>query len=569
MARQTSRRITLAALLAVAALCGRAVAQEPVYTTKMQFRIPFKIDPIERDRLGISEVRLFSSTDKGKSWKQIASASPTERHFRFEAPGEGSYWFDVRSIDRKRKMHPPGEQFTAGLKVIVDSTAPQLELEVTQSEPEQMKVAWYVDDENLDLSSLKLEYTSKDTGRWQPMAISLQASGMTTQPLDVDGDVLVRARVSDRASNVADVEQRLVTARKTDPIADESPFAEAADPFAGEESEPSSFGEESNPFEGDSPANPSSEMSPMVEPPAAATAPMSVGASSPGLGSGSLESRPGLVEAKAATHSVPVNAAPAGPPMQMASASSGAQHMNAVPFQGTGMENHLRPTAVPTQVQALPAPHAPPAHVKIVNSKIFRLDYALDDVGPSGISRVEVFVTEDNGERWWTYGDDADRRSPFELQVPREGVFGFDIRATSGAGFAAEPPQTGQRPPIVVVVDTTPPDANFLQIVPVANDRGMRQVIIPWEATDQNLTERPIALYYSVDANGPWESVSGWIPNTGSHRWNLGPGIPPRVYFRMAVRDAAGNIGHATTSEPVVVDMSRPSARILNVETMR
>ena len=52
---QTPRRITLAALLVTATFSGRAVAQEPVYATKTQFRIPFKIDPIERDRLGIYE----------------------------------------------------------------------------------------------------------------------------------------------------------------------------------------------------------------------------------------------------------------------------------------------------------------------------------------------------------------------------------------------------------------------------------------------------------------------------------------------------------------------------------
>jgi len=48
--------------------------------------------------------------------------------------------------------------------------------------------------------------------------------------------------------------------------------------------------------------------------------------------------------------------------------------------------------------------------------------------------------------------------------------------------------------------------------------------------------------------------------------WNVGSGLPPRIYIRLTARDAAGNTTSVETRKPVLVDLSRPSARIVNIE---
>ena len=43
--------------------------------------------------------------------------------------------------------------------------------------------------------------------------------------------------------------------------------------------------------------------------------------------------------------------------------------------------------------------------------------------------------------------------------------------------------------------------------------------------------------------------------------------MPASIYFRLLARDAAGNIGSAQTSQPVLIDLKRPKARMLGVQS--
>ena len=72
--------VLLTATLA-SAMTATTAAQEPVFT------IPFHIDQVDRNRLQIREVRLFTSHNSGVAWQQIASAFPDEQHFCFRSDG--------------------------------------------------------------------------------------------------------------------------------------------------------------------------------------------------------------------------------------------------------------------------------------------------------------------------------------------------------------------------------------------------------------------------------------------------------------------------------------------------
>ena len=203
---------------------------------------------------------------------------------------------------------------------------------------------------------------------------------------------------------------------------------------------------------------------------------------------------------------------------------------------------------------------------RIVDTGNFEISYEIGDVGPSGIGAIEFYVTQNDGMKWWKFGDDLDRRSPFRVKLPGDGTFGFAIRVRSGVGLAADPPQPGDKPTIVVTVDQTPP---IVQLYPVQQGQGasLNRIMIRWKAEDENPAEKSISLAYSDAPNGPWTPISDWHQDAGSFLWTVGNDVPASLYIGLSVRDAAGNVRRVVTATPVIVDLTKPSARIVGVKS--
>src|SRR5262249_2805842 len=167
-----------------------------------------------------------------------------------------------------------------------------------------------------------------------------------------------------------------------------------------------------------------------------------------------------------------------------------------------------------------PEPAPPPAagRPRVVSRLKFDIGYKLQDVGPSGVGSVELYITQDNGATWYRYGADNDNQSPIPVEVPREGTYGFALGVRSGAGLASDSPQNGDPPSIVVSVDLTPPR---LEMLPLEQGRGKNsnKLLISWKCTDDNLGDKPISIYYSPSAQASWVPVSGPIENSGSYVW--------------------------------------------------
>ena len=120
-------------------------------------------------------------------------------------------------------------------------------------------------------------------------------------------------------------------------------------------------------------------------------------------------------------------------------------------------------------------------------------------------------------------------------------------------------------PSITIIVDETAPVA---RLFPLQQGKGisLNKVMIQWKLEETNPAERPIALSFSSNPNGPWEPIAGWIANTGSYVWTLNSETPPKSYVRLIVRDIAGNLSSVKTPQPIVVDLAKPTARIVDVE---
>jgi hypothetical protein len=441
---------TLCGFLAVALLFlarGTASAQgnnvELSYASQRAFKIPFQVDPNDRR---IQQVQLHVSEDQGRSWNQYASLSPIDqRFFHFQTNRDGVFWFAVRTVDRDGKAYPANlEQLQPSLKIFVDTQMPAVNLKPLAAGGTSVGVEWQVADQNLDLTTLKLDYRPTGAMTWEPLAVDQVAQGKRIWNPATNAPLQVRLRVMDKAGN---------------------------------------------PGEG--------------------TTTVAVGA-----GGGAVQA--------------PLNDGYAGGPTTPAGGA-----------------------------------------VRIVNSTRISLNYELKDVGPSKVSLVELWYTED-GRNWQKYSEEkigADVRTPstYVVNVKGEGVYGLTLLARSGVGLGDPPPKVGDAPQIWVEVDLTKPVVQ-LKGIEVGRGADSGNLTITWSASDKNFNRQPISLSYAQTVDGPWQSIASNLENTGRFVWRMPPGVPYQFHVKVEAADKAGNVGNSQTQEMVKVDLSSPKVQVIGVE---
>lgn len=427
-------------------------AQEPlagvIFFQHRQFKIPFKND---FKSANVNQVRLYVSSDQGRSWNLTATAAPEERHFKYSTPQDGFFWFAVQTVDTQNKLSPPGvDDLRANLKVIVDSVAPSVQVQPLAPRNNEVGVAWSVRDDNLDVAlpdSIRVEWRIAGGATWIPLALPLGASQIYWNPL-TNAQLEVRVLARDRAGNV---------------------------------------GEDKT----------------------------SVG----GQGAGGFQNNPFISD--------PVNNNP-----------------------------------------------VPNLERKFVNNKQISLVYDLKDVGPSGVSSVELWYTLYQGRAWNKLTEyPLEIKNPAEAQQPKklafdvegEGVYGISLVAKSGVGLSSRAPQPGERPQFWIEVDLTKPQVQLLGVsVGQGVDKG--KLAISWTARDKNLGPNPIRLSHAEDPKGPWTTFADTLANTGKYVWTMPDPLPYQFYVRVEAIDRATNIGEAVTPEKVKVDLSQPKALIRDIE---
>lgn len=487
-------------------------------TSKPHFRIPYRFDSAALQRMNAQELQLFVSRDRGASWELSQAIPPDSGKFEFEAPADGEYWFSVKTLDGRRQLQPDGRVFEPGLKVVVDTAEPRLDLSLQQPAPGRVQVAWHAHDANLDPASLLLEYRGPGAFEWQPLRVPPQRDGQSLLPVPQGGEFAVRGSVLDAAGNSGRSQQTLAV--------------QGAD-GSGRRGGPD-------------PRQPVAEGPSVVGP----TMPHATRTDHAPALSASIEPVPRP------------EPAPASP--LMTPAPTGNRYVSDSPER----RPEITQKRFPLPGEGMPAdPPARPgsARERVVKSPRFQVAYKVDDVGPSGVGGVEIYITQDRGKKWFKYGEDTDRQSPFDVIVPRDGEYGFDIRVRSGAGLAAEPPADGEAPAITVVVDQTPPQLELLS-VQQGPGSDQNQLVVRWRAADPHPAEQSIAVHYAATKDGPWEPATDWRNDVGHFTWTIPPNGPAQVYLRVLARDAAGNVSQAETPRPVLIDLTKPTARIVDVE---
>jgi len=491
------------------------------YHNERAFRIPFDVQ--ERTREVISEVHLYVSADQGLHWDYQGSTQPDQPAFPFQANRDGEYWFAVRTRDREGRLHPSDEQrISPRLKVVIDTTPPSLVVGTLPRRGGVVGVRWDVQDEYLDLSTLRVEYRIEGAPQDAWRLVRLQQPrivGEARWEVETALPLTIRVSVEDKAGNVGSVEKRVERGLPDRPV--------------------QSVGRAETAMPGPPPIEPQPERNPnatranrdrddLTDDPFAG-----IDEALPGEGNGRGPARPPTPVAR------PENRAPrAAPPDRE---RNRPQASNAGPRPGSGAE-------------------------LLVASSRFPLEYTIEDAAPSAVEAVEMWMTTDGGRTWESLGADSDRRSPFHVDLGGDGRYGLTLVIHSSGGFGDAAPVSGDAPQLYVTVDQSPPKI-ALESVARGEGKEADSLVIEWRAEDAHPAEKPIVL--SVRADRPdaiWQQITARIPNTGRYVWPLPRDMPARFHVRIDAFDALDNRAWDETEEPITLQTARPRGVILGID---
>jgi hypothetical protein len=236
------------------------------------------------------------------------------------------------------------------------------------------------------------------------------------------------------------------------------------------------------------------------------------------------------------------------------------------PFHGFTASRPTGPATVPTAASNVGPP--PGVQLRWINTRVFELTYDTLAMGGAANVPVELWGTRDGGKSWQSFGKDPKGQSPMLVTVPDDGIYGFRMAIQNGPDTAERPPLPGDVPGIWIGIDLTRP-VGRITLAQQGIGRDGDKLFIAWEASDNHeLAAKPIALSYSERLGSPWTSIAAGLENTGRFTWQLSGSLPQRLYLRLEVHDAAGNMGIYETPEPVPLNLSSPAAQLRDLRPL-
>jgi hypothetical protein len=516
-----------------------------VYTMRnTNLEIPIRINDSKRP--DIKELELHVSIDQGRTWTLSGRAKPEQQAFGFHAQGDGLYWFSVCAIDKAGRRDPE-DIATAkpALKVLIDTSHPALQIVAVDRVGEEIQVAWECSDSQADPASLRLEYRpsgAEPTAVWSPVPVPPQVIGTYRFRPMHGGAITLRMQITDGTGSPATVVKDVPAPA----IAAPPPVATAFGPT------PASAGPTPVPV-ASPPVVTNSIASPPVAPLNAMPTMVSPQPTAP------IEQPAPMPAAQPPVAPQPMDP-PAGPP--------------ALAPLRSATEPITRPSTAPTPAvpEAGTTPnqptHASLSDVQHVRDRSVAIDFDVDHKGPSGVQKIEVFCTQDDGQSWIKYSESRMTSPPLQLELPKvDGLYGFCMVLYSGVGQSEGPPQRGDPPHFRLLVDRTIPQVTLFE--PVLDASQPNALLIRYKASDANLVPGSVALSWKSRPEQSWQPLTPGTAHPSAQfagvqecSWSLPTDVPNSVYLRVTARDQAGNVGEFVTRDPVTVDLNKPVARV-------
>jgi hypothetical protein len=514
------------------------------YMKQSVFYLPVKID--ERVRSTLREVRLYCKEGASRPWQLKDKATPGQTYFTFRAPHDGEYWFTVVTVNKSGQSTPSDlRNEPPGLIVVQDTQLPQVDVHPAGTTDEGTLVQCVIRDANPDFGKTHFYYQTGDGGWQSPMRSSIR-SDQYCIPAQAVFTGMVRVEATDLAGNTMNREFNLGAIHASQPgHSAGQTVAQATN--AGTKVAPVKAPAPA-PFVNDVPAPfPVETVENVVVPKGNSTGPELVPINHQGAAPSSpVTSESKIVEPITDDVKDIVSTAPPR------AAGYGAVQIT---------ESHeIDSPAAQTRKATTGVRH-------LVNKTHVYLNYQIENKGPSGVGKIGVYVTRDQGQSWQKLGAERDAKSPIEFDLPAEGLYGVSLAVTNGRGFGGNAPAPGDAPEWAIEVDVTKPTARLIDIRS-SNEGDSGGMIINWNAQDKNLAAEPIDLYYAVSREGPWQPIAKGLRNDGHYRWEVPGNVGAEAFIRLVARDAAGNATICDTAQGVTLDdHSRPRARVLSVGT--
>jgi len=188
---------------------------------------------------------------------------------------------------------------------------------------------------------------------------------------------------------------------------------------------------------------------------------------------------------------------------------------------------------------------------------VLDIHYEINKLKPEEVGMVALYQTLNNGQTWTVAARDHDNRSPVSYRVPDQDKVGLYLVAGNQKGRREAPPVAGARPMHVLCIDKKVPVLTVDFDVGVEPWRGRSMRILKWRATDQNLADKPVAVYFSKDGRDSWELLStSPLEAAGEIQFNVPPLNTASFRLRFEAKDLFHNVG--TISSPPITVISVP-----------
>ncbi len=509
---------------------------ELVRTTQRHFAIPFQLPKPATPDAAAQQVEMSVSTDFGLTWTPAGSTSPPNSSVPFEANTDGEYWFRIRAIDQKNRAR--GSE-GPDARVLVDAAPPRLSGRVWKGSDGEIMCRYAAADDSINMDSILFQYR-QTSGDWKSIATEPVLSRRSPAHLigeeiwwagqEIDG-LTVKISVADTAGHRT---TKLFSMLPTDPNVSQSDLANEIiapalpSPLAGSNrrtqsavvKEPLSNAQNMRENWQPTPGNPWSDGEPVAytqqSPVQARTA------------QGRIEE---VSTAPLLTISSPTLADAIEQKLKKPDSSQNQETSFVAEYQGS------------------------PLHLMRVHS--FRWEYSFnvpEDL--QGPFRAELWSTRDGGTSWERIAVDEDTASPIDVEFQGEGLFGCRLEIVRDIPGPPIPPRAGESPSTWIGIDTTPPQVTSLDVTMVdGNDSDAFEIRYAFE--DPLAIPNSVRLSYSPHQTGPWATIATAQAINGTFNWKPHRSLPSRVFVRIEMPDAAGNIGESTTLDPITLRTAR------------
>ena len=576
-----------------------------IYTGKSEFGIPFRVDSVARKQQKSQEVRLYVSSDQGELWKLHAAIPIDNGPFTWESKSDGEYWFAVRTVDGRGKLHPNTKQpLKPELQVIVDTQVPRVTL-TPQRTREQSKIRWHISDANLAPSTLVLEFSlppspPQRTRTWHRIKVlenlnerTGPISGQFKLPTNLKGLILIKAQVKDQAGNLGHAQVHVDFPTRNQPITQKTAPVQLTrnstpvrQPIMTKQPRTSSTSNRPMTLPGTNIhtlSKTAKQTSTPLETPANTPSSHSFNNTADDVipfdpGDGLNPVAETTDSRKPSTSANPSNKAEEWIPLDAEDERSETRPITNTPHAAQNIKQ------LPSEEKLSPpkdssfskiAASTPSVDSHNVDTTDFVLNYRFESIGSSGIQSLLIFISENNSKTWQIHSSipfQLDPSSPqtetlaLPVHVKQSGNYGFIIIPVSGSGISEEHPSPGHPAQILVDVDNISPKAT-LHPIQIGDDDQGKHLLIRWEVSDWKLTSTPISLAWSESIDGPWSPIAKEIENSQSYRWRSMPHTSNKVFLRLKAKDTAGNVTQVVTK--AAIDLQKPRISILGVSATK